>query len=162
MSDMKTCWRVVTKRFGLKSAIVALVVASLVAHASPASAQQTTKAKHPVRTIITWTLTGAVVGAGLGFAMGFRAYEDAAFAERKIGNATKMGAAIGGAAGFGIGWARSRPPKAASPWKGPSILRKGPSTPALTAEAERFSKGLQLSDLRAFKSTMKLPAPAGP
>jgi hypothetical protein len=152
MSDMKTHWRVVTKRFGLKSAVVALVVASLVAHASPASAQQTTKAKHPVRTRITWTLVGAAVGAGLGFALGFRAYEDAAFSERKITEATMMGAVIGGAAGFGIGWARSRPPKTASLWK-------GSSTPAPTAEAERFSKGLQVSDFPAFESTIELPRP---
>jgi hypothetical protein len=68
----------------------AVLAALVLAQAAPAFAQQSTRKPSKAGTILKWTLIGAGIGAGTGFWMGFRAYDDATFAERKIAHATMV------------------------------------------------------------------------
>ena len=91
-----------------RSIALAAIVALLLSIAAPARAQDTAKGRS-AGTVVKWTLIGLAAGAGIGFAAGFNAYDDAAYAESKIGKATVAGGAIGAAAGFGFGLWRSQP-----------------------------------------------------
>ena len=92
----------------LKSIAVAAIAALLVATAAPARAEDQAKGRS-AGTVVKWTLIGVAAGAGIGFLAGFNAYDDAPYAESKIGKATVAGGAIGAAAGFGFGLWRSQP-----------------------------------------------------
>ncbi len=91
-----------------KAVAAAAVAAMLLGSASPARAEDAPKGRS-AGTVVKWTLIGLAAGAGIGFAAGFNAYDDATFAESKIGKATVAGGAIGAAAGFGFGLWRSQP-----------------------------------------------------
>jgi hypothetical protein len=67
-----------------------------------------TGGRSPRQTKAVWTIVGAAVGAGVGMWAGFRAFDQATYAERKITTATIAGGAIGGVVGWTIGWGRSR------------------------------------------------------
>jgi hypothetical protein len=117
----------------------AVLAALVLAQAAPAFAQQSTRKPSKAGTILKWTLIGAGIGAGTGFWMGFRAYDDATFAERKIAHATMVSAAIGAGAGFLIGRARSNATAAAtttSLWK--------PSRPRRPESIQRFTPSVDL------------------
>ena len=108
-----------------KSVAAAAVTAMLLTCAVPVRAEDHAKGRS-AGTVVKWALIGAAAGAGIGFLAGFHAYDDAAFAESKIGKATVAGGAIGAGAGLAIGLARSRPstPRADAQ---PSLWR--PDTP---------------------------------
>lgn len=59
-------------------------------------------------TIVKWTAIGAAAGFGVGFLLGFRAYDDATFAEQKIMRSGVIGAAVGGVCGAFLGQSRAR------------------------------------------------------
>lgn len=61
----------------------------------------------PRRTKALWTIVGAAAGAGIGMWAGFRAFDQATYAERKITASMIAGGAIGGVVGWTIGWGRS-------------------------------------------------------
>jgi hypothetical protein len=103
-----------------------LAVLMLAASVSPGYAQAKRKGK--TGTIVKWALIGAGAGAAIGFAAGFHMYDDATFAERKIGEASVAGGAMGGAFGAMFGVARAR--TSASPFRQPSLW-----TPANTWQA---------------------------
>lgn len=115
----------------LKGIAVAAIAALLVATAAPARAEDQSKGRS-AGTVVKWTLIGVAAGAGIGFLAGFNAYDDAPFAESKIGKATVAGGAIGAGAGFGFGLWRSQP--SARPDNGARTLwrpdAKMPSRPA--------------------------------
>ena len=89
--------------------IAVFVVATLVVSCVPAFAGEPPTPKRSVATIVKWTVIGAAAGTGLGLLLGFRAYDDAPFAERKIGISMVAGGAIGLGAGLGVGYWRSAP-----------------------------------------------------
>ena len=91
-----------------KSVAAAAVTAMLLTCAVPVRAEDHAKGRS-AGTVVKWALIGAAAGAGIGFLAGFHAYDDATFAESKIGKATVAGGAIGAAAGFGFGLWRSQP-----------------------------------------------------
>ena len=92
-------------RRGIAAAAIAAI---LVGYAVPAAAEEPAKGRS-AGTVVKWTLIGVATGAAIGFVTGFNAYDDAAFAESKIGKATVAGGALGAAGGFAIGLMRSRP-----------------------------------------------------
>lgn len=101
--------------------LVAAAVLGLVAEPVGAEEQQRSKASK-AGTVVKWTLIGAAAGTGIGFALGFRAFDDAAYAEKKIGQAGAVGGAVGGVVGFGIGRWRANSGHA-SPSSAPSLWR---------------------------------------
>ena len=112
-----------------------LAGAFLLAHAAPGFAQQSTRKPSKAGTIVKWTLIGAGIGAAAGFGLGFRAYDDATFAERKITQAAIAGAAIGAGGGWIIGKARANATSASttkSLWTPTSPLRRPDAVGALT------------------------------
>lgn len=118
-----------------RGTLSAVVIAALAAgYAAPARAEEPPKPKRSAATVVKWTLIGAAAGAGIGLLAGFRAYDDAPYAERKIGKATVGGGGIGAAAGFGIGLWRSQPsaPRTEASRSAWSIERKTRPTPNAT------------------------------
>jgi len=91
-------------RKALSSAVLA--AALVLTQAASGFAQSPVRKHSKTATIIKWTLIGAGIGAAVGFGLGFRAYDDATFAERKITRAAIAGAAIGAGGGWLIGKAR--------------------------------------------------------
>ena len=87
---------------------VAAIAAIFAGYAVPAAAEEPATGRSAA-TIVKWTLIGVATGAAIGFVTGFNAYDDATFAESKIGKATVAGGALGAAGGFAIGLMRSRP-----------------------------------------------------
>jgi hypothetical protein len=83
---------------GLKANAAREVLKPLEENAAPSSR----------RTKAVWTIIGGAVGAGVGMWAGFRAFDQATYAERKITTAMIAGGAIGGVVGWTIGWGRSR------------------------------------------------------
>jgi hypothetical protein len=129
------------KRRPLLLATSVVVLAAMAASATPALAGQNQSKRRSARTVAIWTLTGAAAGTGLGFLLGFRAYEDAPFAERKIGIATLAGGAVGTGLGLATGIARSR----ASGADSPAITALSPATPALSStEIDSLAAGVKL------------------
>ena len=109
-----------------------VIAALLLAVAAPAHAEQRDQRPSKTATIVKWTLVGAAVGAAAGFGIGFRAYDDATFAERKITRATAVGAAIGAGGGFVFGHLRSKAsssPLASPPslWTPSSPMKRSPN-----------------------------------
>ena len=94
------------KRTGKGIAVAA--IAALLLSTSPVRAEDAARGRS-AGTVVKWTLIGLAAGAGIGFVTGFNAYDDAAYAESRIGKATVAGGAIGAAAGFGFGLWRSQP-----------------------------------------------------
>ena len=88
-------------------ASVVLAVAFVLTQPAPGLAQQSGQKPSKTGTIVKWTAIGAGIGAAAGFGLGFRAYDDATFAERKITQAAIAGAAIGAGGGWLIGKARA-------------------------------------------------------
>ena len=104
-----------------------LTIAVALTQAAPGFAHQSVRKPSKTRTIVKWTLIGAGIGAAAGFGLGFRAYDDARFAERKITQAAIAGAAIGAGGGWVIGKSRaatSAAPATKSLWTPASPLRR--------------------------------------
>jgi hypothetical protein len=113
----------------------ALLAAALVlTQAAPGFAQQSAQKPPKTGTIVKWTLIGAGIGAAAGFGLGFRAYDDATFAERKITQAAFAGAAIGAGGGWVIGKSRANASASTttmSLWTPQSPLRRPATAGAL-------------------------------
>ncbi len=58
--------------------------------------------RHKSRHTAAWVGGMAAAGLGSGFLLGFRAFDDATFAERKIGTTALVGAGAGAAAGYAL------------------------------------------------------------
>jgi hypothetical protein len=58
--------------------------------------------RHKSRHMAAWVGGMAAAGVGTGFLLGFRAFDDATFAERKIGTTALVGAGAGAAAGYAL------------------------------------------------------------
>lgn len=129
----------------MRPTICSLVAALLLAAAPAARAEQRDSKPSKAATIVKWTLIGTAAGGGVGFLLGFKAYDDATFAERKIGQATAAGAGIGAGVGFSIGMLRSKPVPAA-----PS------AAPSLWTPTSRMRRPLR-DDPRAMATTPQLP-----
>jgi len=134
----------VTKPFW--GAVLALAIVG--GQSAPCLAQQSARKPSKTSTIVKWTLIGAGIGAAAGFALGFRTYDDATFAERKIVRSAVAGGAIGAVGGWLLGKARanaSAPLSTRSLWTPESPLRRP------HADAQR-----QVPDLSALAEA---PAP---
>ncbi len=107
-----------------------VVVALSLAVAAPAAAQHRDRKSSKASTVVKWTLIGAGIGAAAGFSIGFRAFDDATYADRKITQAMFGGAAIGEVGGWAIGHSRAasaRAPVAASLWTPSTPMKRSPN-----------------------------------
>lgn len=94
----------------MRKVSVLVLLLSFTLHSSVfAQTTQAAPKRDPARTKAIWTVIGAAAGFGVGFYLGFNAYDDATFAERKILTAALLTALAGGVAGYFIGDARARP-----------------------------------------------------
>lgn len=130
-------------RKALSSAVLA--AALVLTQAASGFAQSPVRKHSKTATIIKWTLIGAGIGAAAGFGLGFRAYDDATFAERKITRAAIAGAAIGAGGGWLIGKARSNAASRTqiSTWNSPDHEPAGSRAGRLVTESSsrRVSDG---------------------
>ncbi len=110
----------------------------MLASSVPAFAQESRapKPRRSTATIVKWVAIGVAAGTGLGFMMGWKAYEKAPFAERKIYGATAAGALVGAAAGLAMGLHRSAPKASSTSVVQPQVSTSS-AYPTSLAEAAR-------------------------